>query len=47
MMRDLLAFLWHRKALWLVPLFLGLGLVGLLIVTGEATVFAPFIYPLF
>lgn len=47
MVRDLLAFLWHRKAIWLVPLFLGLALVGALLVTGEATVLAPFLYPLF
>ena len=47
MIREFMRYMWHRKALWLLPLMLALGLVGLLLTAGEATVLAPFIYPLF
>lgn len=40
-------FVRHRKAYWLLPLGLSLLLIALLIVMGEASALAPFIYPLF
>jgi hypothetical protein len=43
---ELLAFLVHKKKLWLLPLVLLLGLIGLLIALG-GTAAAPFIYTLF
>ena len=42
---DFLAFAREHKAWWIVPLLIVLGLVALLIATGQAS--APFIYPLF
>lgn len=46
MAAELLAFLLHNKKLWLLPLVLVLGLIGLLIALG-GTAAAPFIYTLF
>jgi hypothetical protein len=50
-MRELLVDLWglmrERKKLWLAPLIIVMLLIGLLIVFGQASVLAPFIYTLF
>ncbi len=45
LIRDFLAFAREHKAWWIVPLLIVLGLVALLIATGQAS--APFIYTLF
>ena len=43
--RDFVAFAREHKAWWIVPLLIVLGLVALLIATGQAS--APFVYTLF
>jgi hypothetical protein len=44
---ELWAFLRVRKKFWLLPIVVVMGLVGALIVLGEGSVLAPFIYALF
>jgi len=44
---ELLAFLWHRKLWWMMPLVAILLIMGLLIGFGTATGVGPFIYVLF
>jgi Family of unknown function (DUF5989) len=44
---ELMQFLWRRKLWWLMPFVVTLVLVGVLIVVGEVTGAAPFIYTLF
>ncbi|HEV2350292.1 MAG TPA: DUF5989 family protein [Terriglobia bacterium] len=44
---EFLAFLWRRKLWWLIPLTLAILMVGMLLVFGEASGVAPFIYTLF
>jgi hypothetical protein len=44
---ELFAFLWHGKRFWLIPFVVVLLIVGLLILVGEVTGVAPFIYTLF
>jgi hypothetical protein len=44
---ELLAFLWRRKRFWLIPFVVMLLVVGVLIIVGEVTGVAPFIYTLF
>jgi hypothetical protein len=46
-MGEFLGFLWRRKLWWLIPLTLAILMVGMLLVFGEATGVAPFIYTLF
>lgn len=46
-MGELFRFMLHRRAWWLIPLVVALLIVALLILVGESSVFAPFIYPLF
>ena len=43
----LLAFLWHRKMWWIIPLVMVLLFTGLLIGFGSASGVGPFIYTLF
>jgi len=45
--RELFAFLWARKLWALIPLVATLLLVAVLLLVGEATGIAPFIYTLF
>ncbi len=45
--RELFAFLQARKGWWLVPFVATLLLVALLLLVGEVTGIAPFIYTLF
>ncbi len=45
--RELFAFLQARKRWWLVPFVATLLLVALLLLVGEVTGIAPFIYTLF
>jgi len=44
---ELWAFMKVRKKWWLGPIFVVLGLLGLLIVTTQGSAVAPFIYALF
>ena len=44
---EMLAFLWHNKMWWMMPLVFVLLVTGLLIVFGSATGVGPFIYTLF
>jgi hypothetical protein len=45
--REVLAWIWHRKLFWLLPLVLAILLVGALIAGSETSALTPFIYPLF
>lgn len=45
--RELFAFLHARKRWWLIPFVATLLLVALLLLVGEVTGIAPFIYTLF
>ena len=45
--RELLGFLWARKLWWIVPFVVTLLLVAVLLLVGEATGIAPFVYTLF
>jgi hypothetical protein len=44
---ELLRFLWRRKLWWLMPFVVTLLLLAVLLVVGEVTGVAPFIYTLF
>ena len=44
---DLWAFMKERKKFWLAPIILVLLLLGALIVFGQGSAVAPFIYTLF
>jgi len=44
---ELLQFLWARKLWWLVPMVVLLAVFGLLVILGQASGVAPFIYTLF
>jgi hypothetical protein len=44
---ELLQFLWQRKLWWMIPLVATLLLVAVLLLVGEVTGVAPFIYTLF
>jgi len=44
---DLWLFMKERKKFWLAPVIIILLLLGVLIVFGGGTAFAPFIYTLF
>ena len=45
--RELWDFLRARKKLWLLPVILLMVILGSLLLLGQSTVFAPFIYTLF
>ncbi len=45
--KELWMFLKVRKKFWLLPIFLMLGLFGVLIVLSQGSAVAPFIYTLF
>jgi Family of unknown function (DUF5989) len=44
---ELLHFLWVRRLWWLIPFVVTLLLIGTLLVIGQVTGVAPFIYTLF
>lgn len=46
-LRELVAFLRARRKFWLWPIFIMMGLLGLLIVLAQGSAVAPFIYTLF
>jgi hypothetical protein len=45
--RELFEFLWTQKQWWLIPCVATLLLTALLLLVGEVTGVAPFIYTLF
>lgn len=44
---ELLSFLWEQKLWWLIPIVVVLLGFGLLIILGQSSAIAPFIYTLF
>jgi hypothetical protein len=46
-LKELWAFMKARKKFWLLPILLIMLLLGALIVLGEGSAVAPFIYTLF
>jgi hypothetical protein len=44
---ELFQFLWARKLWWLIPFVAVLILTGVLLIVGQVTGVAPFIYTLF
>lgn len=46
-LRELISFLRARRKFWLWPIFIMMGLLGLLIVLAQGSAVAPFIYTLF
>lgn len=47
MLKDLWLFMKERKKFWLLPIIIVLLLLGILIVLGGSSAFAPFVYSLF
>jgi hypothetical protein len=47
LLTDLWAFMRERKKFWLAPIVIVLLLLGALIVLGQGSAVAPFIYTLF
>ncbi|GMU71498.1 MAG: hypothetical protein HS109_17875 [Burkholderiales bacterium] len=47
LLKDLWAFLRVRKKFWLVPIVVVLVLLGALLVLGQGSAIAPFIYTIF
>jgi len=47
LVKDLFDFMKTRKKLWLAPLLIIMLLLGALVVFGEGSAVAPFIYTLF
>ncbi|GMT42952.1 MAG: hypothetical protein IEMM0002_1363 [bacterium] len=47
LLKEFLLFLKVRKKFWLLPIFLVMLLLGALIVFGQGSVAAPFIYTMF
>lgn len=45
--KEFWMFLRARKKLWLAPILIVIVLLGTLLVAGQGSVFAPFIYTLF
>ena len=44
---ELFQFFWQHKWWWLTPMVVFLFLVGILVVFGQSSAIAPFIYTLF
>lgn len=47
LLRDLWGFMRARRKFWLAPILILLVLLGALLVLGQGSVVAPFIYTLF
>jgi hypothetical protein len=47
LVRELWGFMRARKKLWLLPILLVFGIVGLLLVVAQGSALAPFIYSIF
>jgi hypothetical protein len=46
-LKEMFNFLRKRKKLWLAPIFIVIFLLGGLLILGQGSVLAPFIYTLF
>jgi hypothetical protein len=46
-LKEIFNFLRKRKKLWLAPIFIVIVLLGGLLILGQGSVLAPFIYTLF
>lgn len=46
-LRDLFLFMKERKKFWLIPMIIVFLVLGVLLVLGGSSAFAPFIYSLF
>lgn len=46
-LKEMYAFLRKRKKLWLAPIIIVIVLLGGLLILGQGSVLAPFIYTLF
>ena len=46
-LKEMFNFLRRRKKLWLAPIFIVIFLLGGLLILGQGSVLAPFIYTLF
>ena len=46
-LKEMFNFLRNRKKLWLAPIFIVIMLLGGLLILGQGSVLAPFIYTLF
>lgn len=46
-LKQLFEFLMQEKKYWLIPIIIVMVLLGLIVILGESTVAAPFIYTLF
>lgn len=46
-LKELFAYFATRKRRWLLPIIIFLVIIGVLMVAGSQSVFAPFIYTLF
>lgn len=47
LIRELWAFLRHRKKLWMIPVVIVLLVFGTLLILAQGSAAAPFIYTLF
>lgn len=47
LIKDLGGFVISRKKFWMIPLLMILVVLGTLLIWGQSSVFAPFIYTLF
>ena len=47
LLKELWLFIRGRKKFWLIPLILGMLILGLLLVLAQGSAIAPFIYTLF
>ena len=47
LLKDLWGFMRERKKFWLAPIIIVMVLLGVLIVFGQGSAVAPFIYTLF
>jgi Family of unknown function (DUF5989) len=46
-MAELIAFFWHQKLWWMLPMLCVLLLLGCLMIFAQSSAIAPFIYTLF
>lgn len=46
-MGEFFGFLWRQKLWWMMPMFAVIFLFGVLLILGQSSALAPFIYTLF
>jgi len=46
-MGEFFGFLWRQKLWWMMPMFAVIFLFGILLILGQSSALAPFIYTLF